>query len=59
MNGSFRSLGASVGAPGPRDFVVREARRSSFGALASTASRLAFRDDRDTPLFPRRDGAKL
>jgi hypothetical protein len=45
-----RELGACMGAPGPHDFAVRIKRRSSVGASASTASRLTFRDDRDTPL---------
>ncbi len=48
-----RTLGACMGAPGPHDFTVREARCSSVSALASTAARLTFRDDRDTPLCNR------
>jgi hypothetical protein len=34
-----RKLDASVGAPGPHDFAVRESRRSSCDAIASIASR--------------------
>ena len=48
-----RQLGACMGAPGPHDFAVRENCRSSVSTLASTATRLAFRDDRDTPLCNR------
>ena len=45
-----RQLGACMGAPGPHDFAVRKRCRSSIGTSASTATRLACRDDRDTPL---------
>jgi hypothetical protein len=48
-----RQLGACMGAPGPHDFAVRESCRSSIGTLAATATRLACRDDRDTPLCNR------
>jgi hypothetical protein len=51
-------LDASIGAPGPYDFAVRNICRSSCDVVASTASRSTFRDDRDTPLLPERDGAK-
>ncbi|WP_024507727.1 hypothetical protein [Bradyrhizobium sp. ARR65] len=44
-------LDACMGAPGPPDFAVRDDSRSSVGIIAATASRLAFRDDRDPPLF--------
>ncbi len=40
----FRSLDASVGAPGPRDFAVRDY-AIRLGTSASTASRLTFGDD--------------
>src|SRR5689334_1101461 len=43
-------LGACMGAPGPHDFAVRKRCRSSIDTSASTATRLACRDDRDTPL---------
>jgi hypothetical protein len=52
-----RKLSASVGAPGPHDFAVRLARRSSCVAKASTASHPAFVTTR-TPLLSRRDGAE-
>jgi hypothetical protein len=48
-----RQLSACMGAPGPHDFAVRKSCRSSIGTFASTATRLAFRDDRDTPLCNR------
>ena len=48
-----RQLGACMGAPGPHDFAVRKRCRSSIGTSASTATRLACRDDRDTPLCNR------
>jgi hypothetical protein len=51
-------LDASVGASGPHDFAVREDSRTSDSTFTSTAFRLAFRDDRDTPLVPRRDAAQ-
>ncbi len=55
-----RKLDACIGAPGPRDFAVRQERRSSVGLFPSIATRLACRDDRETPLRkPRRDGAKV
>ena len=41
-----RKLDTSVGVPGPRDFTVRLARRSSCGRNASIASPLHVRDDR-------------
>jgi len=50
-----RELSASIGAPGPHGLAVRERRRSSCSTIASTASRLHARDDRDTPLSLRRD----
>ena len=52
-----RKLSASVGAPGPHDFAVRDQRRSSCDTTASTASRPTFVTTR-TPLLPRRDGGK-
>jgi hypothetical protein len=42
---SIRQLGTCVGAPEPHGFAVRNVRRSSDNAIASTTSRLAFRDD--------------
>jgi hypothetical protein len=45
-----RQLSASVAAPGPHGFAVRDALRSSFASFASTASHRAFRDDREAPL---------
>src|SRR3954447_24438639 len=61
-----RKLDASVGASGPHDFAVRVgvARprscelHAALDILASTASRTHVRDDRDTPLLMRRDGAE-
>jgi hypothetical protein len=44
------TLSASVGAPGPHGFAVRDARHSSKGAIASIASRPNVRDVR-TPLW--------
>ncbi len=43
-------LDASVEASGPRDFAVRDWVLSSSAPVASTASRPAFRDDREPPL---------
>jgi hypothetical protein len=54
-NYALRKLSASVGAPGPHDFAVRDRRRSSCDTTASTASRPTFVTTR-TPLLPRRDG---
>jgi hypothetical protein len=53
-----RKLSASVGAPGPHNFAVRNQCRSSRDTTASTASHPAFVTTR-TPLLPRRDGAKI
>jgi len=44
-------LSASIGAPGPHDFAVREKPRSSVAAFASTASHRNVRDDREPPLI--------
>jgi hypothetical protein len=57
--GGIRKLSASLGAPGPHDFAVRNHRRTSRDATASTASRLAFPDVRETPLSLSRDGRKV
>jgi hypothetical protein len=46
------NFSACMCAPGPHDFAVRDLRFSSASAFASTASRLARRDDRDAPLLP-------
>ena len=46
----LRELNASVGAPGPHDFAVREFRRSSRASTASTASHRNVRDVRNAPL---------
>jgi hypothetical protein len=48
-------LDAGVEASGPHDFAVRGQAPSSEAPLASTASRLHVRDDRETPLEKRRD----
>ena len=50
-----RKLDASVEASGPHDFAVRKQVLSSLAPLASTASRPAFRDDREPPLLQERD----
>jgi len=42
-------LSASIGAPGPRDFAVRNGRCPSCTAAASTASHLNVRDDAYAP----------
>jgi hypothetical protein len=42
-------LGASVGAPEPHDFAVRDGTARLAAPSASIASRSTFRDDRDTP----------
>ena len=47
----FRELDASIGAPGPHDFAVRERLHSSFASAASTASHRACRDVRNAPLI--------
>jgi len=39
ISGSFRSLSACIGAPGPHDFAVREKRRSSAQRIALGTSR--------------------
>jgi hypothetical protein len=49
------NFSACMCAPGPHDFAVRDLRFSSASAFASTASRLARRDDRDAPLLPKQD----
>jgi hypothetical protein len=46
-------LSASVGAPGPHDFAVREKPALVLASLASTASHRNVRDDRDPPLIRR------
>jgi len=46
-----------MGAPGPHDFAVREGRRTSDGAFASTAFRSAFVTTRNAPLQSERNGA--
>ena len=53
-----RKLSASVGAPGPHDFAVRDrdARLASLPRPPHPASYV--RDDRDTPLLWRRDSGK-
>jgi hypothetical protein len=52
-------LGASVGAPEPHDFAVRDSTARLAAPSASIASRSTFRDDRDTPLLAVRDGTAL
>ena len=52
-------LGASVGAPEPHDFAVRDSTARLAAPTASIASRSTFRDDRDTPLLAVRDGTAL
>jgi hypothetical protein len=49
MRRHHHPLDASIGASGPHDFAVRLAPFVN-SALASTASRSHFRDDRETPL---------
>jgi hypothetical protein len=46
----LHDLGASVGAPEPHDFAVRNMRRSSAAPLRPSHSVPNVRDDRDTPL---------
>jgi hypothetical protein len=47
-----RQFDISVGMSGPHDFAVRDVSRSSFGDLASIASRKPnVRDDRETSLL--------
>jgi hypothetical protein len=46
LDAHHRKLSASVGAPEPHDFAVRDSCRSSVSANASTASWPTFRDDR-------------
>ena len=50
-------LDASVGASGPHAFAVRDDAARLATSSASTASPPHVRDDRDTPLSARRDGA--
>jgi hypothetical protein len=50
-SGSFRRLDAGVEASGPHDFAVRTSTARLAVPLASTASRPAFRDDREPPLL--------
>jgi hypothetical protein len=55
-----RRLGASIGAPGPRDFASAKlpfvrASKTRYGTLTAIAPYLACRDDRDTPLVPKQD----
>ena len=57
-----QGLDASVEASGPHDFAVRELRHSSTLAARMTLPRPPHpapnvRDDRDTPLYPGRDGS--
>ena len=47
--GITADLRASLGAPGPHHFAVRNPRRSSVSASASTAPRTTFRDDAYAP----------
>jgi hypothetical protein len=49
----IHKLDASTGASGPHDFAVRDLRRSSFGASASTASRAALMTLANAPLSAR------
>jgi len=55
----FANLTPAIEASGPHGFAVRDRRRSSCAAIASTASQPAFRDDRDTPLLPGGTGRAL
>ncbi len=50
-----RRLDASVGAPGPRDFAVRDHAVRRPAPPRPPQPRLALRDDRDAPLWSRRD----
>jgi hypothetical protein len=52
------TLDTSVGVSGPHDFTSATAAFVER-ALASTASRLAYRDDRDAPLISKRDGRRI
>ncbi len=54
-----RDLGASIGAPGPRDFAVRNSSVVAQKRLTKPRPphpRLTCRDDRDTPLSAKQDG---
>jgi hypothetical protein len=55
MRKHCRQLDACLGAPGPHHFAVRKPCCSSVSTPTSTATRLACRDDRDTPRRSRRD----
>jgi hypothetical protein len=51
-----RSLGISIGMPGPHDFTVRPEARIVRRAKASIASCANVRDDREAPLVSRKSG---
>ena len=51
----LHELSASVGAPGPHDFAVREAARTSAHSPRPPHPASNVRDDRETPLVRRRD----
>jgi hypothetical protein len=55
---SYRRLDPSVAGSGPHAFAVRKIALSSLAPPASTASRPAFRDDREPPLCVGRDAEK-
>jgi hypothetical protein len=52
-------LSASVGAPGPHDFAVRNAARTSAHSPRPPHPASNVRDDRETPLVRRRDGIAI
>jgi hypothetical protein len=52
----LHELSASVGAPGPHDFAVRNAARTSAHSPRPPHPASNVRDDRETPLVRRRDG---
>ena len=51
----LKDLTPAIRASGPHDFAVRDRHHSSIVPTASTASRPAFRDDREPPLLVERD----
>jgi hypothetical protein len=64
MRTHIHQLDASVGAPGPHGFTVRKTsfvriQKRMLRNLAATAARLHVRDDRETPLYMRRDARQM
>jgi hypothetical protein len=55
----LHDLDACIGAPGPHDFAVRKAARTSAHSPRPPHPALYVRDDRETPLVRRRDGIAI